>query len=171
MSEDSSSSSKLGPHEPMGPAEPAEPVENADVQRFFAKMVEHLEWDLKVSVESEDDASVRVELDGADRDVVVQNRAEVLEAIQYLANRAFGQDGGRRVVVDCDGYRERKEMELKEIAMRVAERVRLTGREEELGLMNPYERRIVHLAVAELEGVTTASAGDGVMKRVVILPE
>jgi spoIIIJ-associated protein len=48
--------------------------------------------------------------------------------------------------------------------------VRLTGEEEELARMNPYERRIVHMAVAELEGVTTESEGEGVMKRVVIIP-
>ena len=77
----------------------------------------------------------------------------------------------RRLVVDCDGYRARKELELKEIAARVSERVKRSGEEEELGRMNPYERRVVHLAVAEIDGVTTESEGEGVMKRVIIFPD
>jgi spoIIIJ-associated protein len=95
-----------------------------------------------------------------------------LEALQYLLNRMFGRENrdAPRILVDCDGYRARKEAELREIALRISERVRRTGAQEELGLMNPYERRIVHLAVAETEGVRTESAGEGVMKRVIILP-
>jgi len=135
-------------------------------------MVEHLQWDLSVSVEDSDPETLRVELSGEDREELIRNRAEVLEVFQYLSNRIFGRElEGRRLVVDCDGYRAGKEAELKEIAARVSERVKRSGQEEELGRMNPYERRIVHLAVAEMEGVTTESEGDGVMKRVIILPD
>jgi spoIIIJ-associated protein len=135
-------------------------------------MVDHLGWDLAVRVEEADPETIRVDLSGEDRDLVLCNRAEVLEALQYLLNRTFGRENreAQRILVDCDGYRARKEAELREIALRVSERVRRTGAREELGLMNPYERRIVHLTVAETEGVTTVSAGDGVMKRVIILP-
>jgi spoIIIJ-associated protein len=147
-----------------------EPSGGRDMESFVSEMIRHLDWELDVSIERAEDGSVRVDLSGEDRDLVVQNRAEVLEVFQYLVNRIFGGAGAARIVVDCDGYRERKENELREIALRVSERVRRTGEEEELGLMNPYERRIVHLAVAEAEGVTTESEGDGLMKRVVILP-
>lgn len=140
-----------------------------DVAGFVAQMVEHLDWELDVGVSTGDDGTLIVDLSGGDRELLVQNRAEVLEVFQYLLNRIFGS-GTRRVVVDCEGYRGRKEAELREIALRVSERVRRTGEEEELGLMNPYERRIVHLAVAEAEGVRTESEGDGLMKRVVIFP-
>ena len=141
------------------------------VEEFTSRMIACLAWDLAVSVVEGDDDTVHVELSGEDRELVVRNRAEILEVIQYLLNRAFARELGEgRVVVDCDGFRARKEAELIEIANRVSERVRLTGRREELGLMNPYERRIVHLAVAKMEGVRTESAGDGLMKRVVIHP-
>ena len=145
-------------------------VVDADgIEKFVAEMVRCLEWQLVVRAKSGEEGSILVELSGEDRDLVLQNRAELLEVFQYLLNRMFG-NGPTRVVVDCDGYRARKEAELREIALRVSERVRRTGLEEELGLMNPYERRIVHLAVADAEGVTTESEGDGLMKRVVILP-
>jgi spoIIIJ-associated protein len=150
--------------------EPREDFEPS-VEDFVSQMVDHLDWDLSVRVERADAETVVVNLSGEDRDLLLCDRAEVLEVIQYLLNRIFVRDPmPQRIVVDCDGYRARKEAELKEIARRVSERVRRTGSREELGLMNPYERRIVHLAVAETEGVTTESVGDGVMKRVVILP-
>ena len=143
-----------------------------DVRELMEKMVEHLDWDLVVDVVDADPEVLEIVFSGEDRDLMIRNRAEVLDVFQYLANRIFGRElSGRRLVVDCDGYRARKEDEIKEIAARVAERVKRSGREEEVGRMNPYERRIVHLAVAEIEGVTSESEGDGVMKCVIILPD
>jgi len=143
-----------------------------DVREFMEQMVEHLDWELGVDIVESDPEVLRVVLSGEDRDLMLQNGAEILDVFQYLANRIFGRDlDDRRLVVDCDGYRARKEIELQEIAERVSERVKRTGEEEELSRMNPYERRIVHLAVAEIEGVTTESEGEGVMKRVVIFPD
>ncbi len=141
------------------------------VRDLVDEMLDHLDWDLDVEVDGDDPETLRVELYGDDREILVRNRAEVLEVFQYLTNRIFGRElRERRIVVDSEGYRAQREAELQEIAKRVSERVKLTGEEEELASMNPYERRIVHLAVAELEGVTTESEGDGVMKRVIILP-
>ena len=146
------------------------PLEES-VLDFVEDMIDCLDWGLEVELGDEDHETLRIELSGEDRDLMVQNRAELLEVFQYLLNRIFGRElGEKRVLVDCDGYRARKESELKEIATRVCERVLLSGEEEELGLMNPYERRVVHLAVAEKEGVTTESSGEGLMKRVIILP-
>ena len=136
------------------------------------QMVEHLDWELGVDIVESDPEVLRVDLSGEDRELMIRNRAEILDVFQYLANRIFGRDlDERRLMVDCEGYRARKELELKEIAARVSERVKRSGEEEELGRMNPYERRIVHLAVAEIDGVTTESEGEGVMKRVVIFPD
>ena len=141
------------------------------VRDLVDQMLDHLGWDLGVEVDGADADTLVIELFGEDREILLRNRAEVLEVFQYLTNRIFGRElSDRRIVVDCEGFRDRKEAELKEIAARVSERVLRTGQEEELGRMNPYERRIVHLAVAELDGVTTESEGDGVMKRVIILP-
>lgn len=147
-----------------------EPLEES-IRELIDQMLDLLDWDLEVEVHGDDPETMRVELFGEDREILVRNRAEVLEVFQYLTNRIFGRDlSDRRIVVDCEGFRARKEAELVEVAARVSERVRASGEEEELARMNPYERRIVHMAVAELEGVTTESEGEGVMKRVVIIP-
>jgi len=143
-----------------------------EVREFMEQMVEHLDWELGVDVVESDPEVLRIVLSGDDRELVIGNGAEILDVFQYLANRIFGRDlDDRRLVIDCDGYRARKELELQEIAARVSERVKQTGEEEELSRMNPYERRVVHLAVAEIEGVSTESEGEGVMKRVVIFPD
>lgn len=142
-----------------------------EVQAFQAEVVERMGFDLGVEVESTDE-NILVELSGPDRDEVLQEKAELLETFQYLLNRVFATRlSGRRIVADCDGFRMRKEEELRQIAQKASERVRLTGDREVLGQMNPHERRIVHMAVAEQEGVTTESDGDGFLKRITILPQ
>lgn len=133
-------------------------------------IVKRMGLSLSVVVETSDE-NVEISMSGRDRDMVLEKRAELLEAFQYLLNRIFSKRlDARRVVVDCDGFRKRKEEELQLIARRISEKVKLTGMEQELGLMNPYERRIVHLAVAKEEGVSSESSGEGFMKRVTIMP-
>ncbi len=141
-----------------------------EVRAFQAEVLERMGFDLRIEVESTDE-NILVEMSGPDRDDLLQEKAELLETFQYLLNRVFATRlSGQRIVTDCDGFRMRKEEELRQIAQRVSQRVKLTGTQEVLGLMNPHERRIVHMAVAEEEGVTTESDGEGFMKRITILP-
>jgi spoIIIJ-associated protein len=141
-----------------------------EVRGFQEKILDAMQMKLDVEAESKGDY-IYLYMKGPDKDLVLQSRAELLEVFQYLLNRIFVKRlDGKRVLADCDGYRSKKEEELKQIAKRVSEKVKQTGVEEELGLMNPYERRIVHLAVSDEEGVSSASRGDGFMKRVTIMP-
>jgi spoIIIJ-associated protein len=147
-----------------------EPSLERDVLDFQSRIIRAMQLELKAEAESTEE-HLKIELVGPDRDIVLQSRAELLEAFQYLLNRTFSRSlGGLRILVDCDGFRRKKEEELRQIAKRISERVRMTGQSEELGMMNPYERRIVHLTVADEEGVTSESAGNGFLKRVVIFP-
>jgi spoIIIJ-associated protein len=70
--------------------------------------------------------------------------------------------------VDCEYFRRRKEKKLKEFAQQVAEQVSRSGQEEILDFMNPYERRIVHIAVNQVSGITTESLGEGFLKKIKI---
>lgn len=140
------------------------------VLEFQQAIIERMHLEMSVTVESAEEY-VHVTMSGRDRDLLLQSRAELLEAFQYILNRVFSKKlKGTRILVDCDGFRRRKEEELHQIARRVSEKVRLTGQRQELGLMNPYERRIVHLAIAGEEGVTSESSGDGFMKRITVRP-
>ena len=77
---------------------------------------------------------------------------------------------GKRIHLDSAGFRKIREDEVVEIARRTAEQVRARGEESLLSPLNPYERRIVHLALSEVEGVATRSVGDGFLKRIAIYP-
>lgn len=142
-----------------------------EIRGFQEQIVAGMQLELDVESEETEDY-IHLRMNGVDEDVVLQNRAELLEVFQYLQNRVFGKRlDGKRVLADCAGFRRKREEELEQIAKRVSEKVKQSGIEEELSLMNPYERRIVHLAVAEEEGVQSSSRGDGFMKRITILPD
>jgi spoIIIJ-associated protein len=90
----------------------------------------------------------------------------LLLAFQHILNKISPQ----KVQTDCEFYRKRKEIELKEYARQIGQQVSETGKDEILDTMNPYERRIVHIAVNQIPGLTTESIGDGFLKRIKIYP-
>lgn len=105
--------------------------------------------------------------------VMIGRRGETLDALQYLASLVANEKGSGyyRVVIDICNYRERREGTLEALAKRTAAQVLKTGRNRALEPMNPYERRIIHTAIQEIEGVVSASVGDGAARRVVIAVE
>lgn len=112
----------------------------------------------------------RLNLDGEDVEILVRHRGEPLRALQYVVDMAFGRQlpGEQRVFVDALEYRKGKDIELRQMAKLLAEKVKQTGLDEQLGPLNPYERRLVHLAVAEVSGVATESVGDAFSKTVLL---
>ena len=101
---------------------------------------------------------------------IIGRRGETLDALQYLTrlfvNRA--ENNNKRVALNVGDYRARREETLKALAKRQANRVLKYGRSTALEPMNPYERRIIHTAIQEVEGVTSHSVGEGDRRRVVI---
>ncbi len=111
-------------------------------------------------------------LDGEGLGAVIGHRGETLDALQYLSNLAANNGGGYyKISVNIGNYRQKREQTLNSLAKRISEQVIRTGRSRRLEPMNPYERRIIHTAVQEIKGVTSASVGEGVGRRVVISPE
>jgi len=110
----------------------------------------------------------RINIGGADAELLVRHRGEPLKALQHVVDMAYGRtlSDERRVFVDALEYRKGKDIELRHMARLLAEKVKQTGLDQQLGPLNPYERRIVHLAVAEIPGVTTESIGDAFSKTV-----
>ena len=119
---------------------------------------------------SESDDTLRIDVEGEGAEALLFQRGEGLRALQTLVNTAFRRQLGedRKVVVDCQGFRRDKDAELKQMAVFVAEKARTTGAPQELGPLNPYERRIVHMVIAEDPTVTSESMGDAFMKTVII---
>jgi len=104
--------------------------------------------------------------------LLIGRHGQTLDALEYLLNRIAGsrEEGAGRLVVDAEGYRERRRSELRETAARLAARARDSGREQTMNPLNPRERRVVHLALAADSSVTTKSTGEGPLRRVVISP-
>ena len=102
--------------------------------------------------------------------VLIGRRGETLAALQLLLHLVISRqaDTRDRVVVDVEGYRQRREENLRSMAQRIAEQVRSSGRAVMLEAMPPNERRIVHMALADYEDISTESEGEGDQRRVVV---
>jgi spoIIIJ-associated protein len=139
-----------------------------DIVAFLANVVSAMGLDLTTSTE-ETPEGTRINLEGEDGGVLLRRGGEGLQALQHLVATTFRRHlrDETRVVVDCNGYRREKDAELRQMARFVAEKARTAG-PQEIGPLNPYERRIVHLAIAEDPTATSESVGDAFMKTVII---
>lgn len=135
------------------------------LERFIAAL------GIKAQVIAQDTTDgLRLNIEGDEAELLVRHRGEPLKALQHVTDNAFGRGlrDDKRVFVDALGYRRGKDTELRQMAKLLAEKVKQSGLDQQLGPLNPYERRLVHLAVAEVPGVTTESVGDAFSKTVLI---
>ena len=112
----------------------------------------------------------RFNFEADEAELLARHRGEPLKALQHIVDSAFGRDirDERRVFIDALGYRKGKDVELRQMAKLLAEKAKQSGVDQQLGPLNPYERRLVHMAVAEVPGMTTESIGDAFSKTVLI---
>lgn len=141
----------------------------AEISTFVEKVVTAMGLTLQAESEEMPDG-LRINLTGEDGSLLIRRQGEALAALQHVVAAVFRQDVDerRRLVVDCQGYRKGKDAELKQMAKFLAEKARDSGLAQEIGPLNPYERRIVHLAVGEVDKVSSESIGDAFEKTVII---
>jgi spoIIIJ-associated protein len=139
------------------------------VKAFVERTLTALGVPLEISV-SETPDSVRIDLSGEEGEVLLRRRAESLDALQHIVNTAFRRElkDDRSFVVDCLEYRKGKDAELRQMARFMMERAKSSGAPQEMGPLNPYARRLVHLTVAEDPQVSSESIGDAFLKTVII---
>jgi len=113
--------------------------------------------------------NIRVELSGEGGELLLRRRAEALDALQQIVNTAFRRElkDDRSFVVDCMNYRKAKDAELRQMARFIMEKAKTAG-PQEMGPLNPYARRLVHLTVAEDPEMSSESIGDAFLKTVII---
>ena len=141
-----------------------------EVEQVAGTFLEAMRLSLSAQVTEAED-HIQVDLSGSDSFLLLEKKGACLEALQLLMGKVAESRGvEKRLVVDCDGYRSGRDDKLAQSALKAAEQVRKTRRPVELEPMNSYERRIVHLALAEAQGVSTQSHGEGPLKRIVISP-
>ncbi len=146
-------------------------TEIVDLMQFVEATVE-ASWQ-----EPEDELDERylvLNIEGEDEELnsLIGRRSETLDALQYLLRLMINQHTRQwqNIVVDVNGYKERRASQLTQLALRMAEQVVASGRAHSLEPMPPNERRIVHLALREYEGVDTESSGEGERRKVHIVP-
>ena len=116
---------------------------------------------------------VEINVTAANTTAIIGKRGVMLDAIQTLAGAVAntGREEYKRVVVDCENYRENRESTLNKLSENLAQKAIRLGKKIMLEPMNPYERRIIHAALSEREGVTTQSEGKEPNRYIVIIPD
>jgi spoIIIJ-associated protein len=142
---------------------------NTQIAEFVQDIIKAMGLSLTTRIEETAEAT-RIDLQGDDGGVLIRRGGEGLQALQHVVATAFRKQLGddNRIVIDCMGFRKDKDAELRQMARFVAEKVRTTGMHQEMGPLNPYERRIVHMAISEDPTVASESIGDAFMKTVII---
>ena len=150
------------------------------LRRFLEEMVRVSGLELRINVRSipadganpEGDAEVLADLDGKDKELLLERNAEVLKAFEHLAFKALRLEPAfhEKIHIDSGGYRALRFEELRMTARVAAERVQTSRQPFRLNPMSSRERRIVHLALKEMTGVRTESIGIGEERQVVIHP-
>lgn len=117
--------------------------------------------------------NINVDIRGNDLSVLIGRRSETLSAFQYVASLIIGKETGQfvQLTVDVEGYRDRREKQLVQMAKRMAEQVAKNGRRQTLEPMPADERRIIHIALRDHPDVTTESTGDDPYRKVTIVPK
>jgi spoIIIJ-associated protein len=113
-----------------------------------------------------------IDIQGKDLSMLIGRKAETLNALQFISRLILGKELERSIpiIVDVEGYRKRREQQIRKLAQRVADQVIETGRSQALEPMPPNERRIVHIELREYTGVFTESIGEGLHRKVVVYP-
>ena len=141
------------------------------ILEFLDTLIMKMGYSGKSSISFRRDSKIGINIESEDSSIIIGRKDKNLDAIQLIANVYAGNlDPDIKVVIDSENYRMRHEEQIIRNAYRTAEQVRRTGRSKLLDPMNPFERRLVHTALNDFDGVETKSEGDGLYKQVRILP-
>lgn len=136
---------------------------------FITRLLNHMDIEAIISV-SETSDGIDIEFKGRNMGLLIGHRGETLDALQYLTSLAVNKDGReyKRIILDTENYRQKREETLKRLARRLGYKVSKTRRRITLEPMNPFERRIIHATLQNDNYVRTYSEGDEPYRRVVI---
>jgi len=152
---------------------PADLVEAPDhpAQAFLSDISKEMGLDINIKTFT-NSSIVYIDVDGPDSGTVIGKRGATLDALQYLTSLVVNKDesGYTRVVINAEGYREKREKTLQQLANRLADKAVRTGKVVRLEPMNPYERKVIHTTLQARPEVRTRSEGEEPYRKVVIEP-
>ena len=134
-------------------------------------LLERMGFDAEVSVNFREDRRLGLDIEAEGSAILIGKQGKTLEALQFIVNLAAGRRGGQstRIVLDTQDYRSRRERSLLRMANQVAEQVRRNHDSQLLEALNPFERRLIHTALARHGDIETVSEGDGLYKRIRVI--
>jgi len=141
-----------------------------EARDFLRSILQNMGIEAEINI-SESKNSIKIVLNGPNMGILIGYRGETLDSLQYLVSLVVNKDQGqeyKRVVLDAENYRAKREDTLKRLAVRMAHKVQKTGRIMKLEPMNPYERRIIHSVLQDDKYIKTYSEGDEPRRYVVI---
>lgn len=153
------------------PTVPATPEHAAEIKDLLEEIVDRWGMELHAAASVEGD-TVLISLDGADAERLAADDGKLLDSLQYLLSKMTSRllTDNVRVLIDAAGFREKRDQDLRDRASAKAHEALDSGKKLRLDPLNPYERRVVHLALKEIPGIRTYSIGRGYLKRVTIEP-
>lgn len=140
--------------------------------QFLKNIIDTMGIDARIEAE-EADKELVLSIEGIDEEkkgLIIGKRGSTLDSLQYLVSLAVNKDREDylKVVLDCEGYRSKREETLKRLANKMADKAKNNNRPVKLEPMNPYERRIIHSALQDYKGINTYSEGEEPYRRIVI---
>lgn len=143
------------------------------VEDFLGGLLEHMGVDAEMEITEREDGGINVNLSGKGMGAVIGRRGETLDAIQHLVNYSVNRGSEKRlhISVDAENYRSKREESLVRLAEKMAAKAVKYRRSMALEPMNSYERHVIHTALQDYEGVSTASTGSEPNRRVVVTYE
>jgi len=142
-----------------------------EAQRALAGILRRMGIDAEI-LGREDDERITLDIAGAESGLVIGKKGQTLDALQFLVNKIVHRDaeGRKPIVLDSEGYRGRREESLVELAHGLGEKAIRTNRTVTMSPMSPHDRRIIHITLDKVPGVTTRSEGEGAFRRLLIIP-
>jgi spoIIIJ-associated protein len=136
------------------------------------KIVDGITTDARIEHEQRDDVLL-FSISGGESGVLIGKRGQTLEAIQYLLEKMINKKSINRlrIMVDVEGYLEKRKTNLQQMATRMAEKARRTNKPVTIGQMNAHDRRIVHIHLKDTNGIRTQSIGSGYYRKLMIFPK
>ena len=141
-----------------------------EAKTFLFNVLNSMNIEANIDIKEENDI-IRINLSGAKMGLVIGYRGETLDSLQYLVSLVVNKNHEnpyKRVVLDAENYRHKREETLIRVAQKTAYKVKKSGRPYKLEPMNPYERRVIHSALQEYTDINTYSEGDEPFRRIVI---
>ena len=141
-----------------------------DAKTFLVNVLNSMNIEADIDIKEENDL-IKINLSGAKMGLVIGYRGETLDSLQYLVSLVVNKNHDnpyKRIVLDAENYRHKREETLIKVAQKTAFKVKKSGRPYKLEPMNPYERRIIHSALQEYTDINTYSEGEEPFRRIVI---